>query len=152
MINFLPGERYVEMTIKRCVLSNDGLTLIETLLSLFTIAFMLGFMPMIIKFFNVDDAFYNYDFDMFVFDIVETYNNSQSVYTSQSGTMLNFVMDSGNVSYRMNNSRIIKSVDGMGFITLLYEVERFEISNSEDITLRVKGDNGIIDETFTFRK
>ncbi len=109
-------------------------------------------MPMIIKFFNVDDAFYNYDFDMFVFDIVETYNNSQSVYTSQSGTMLNFVMDSGNVSYRMNNSRIIKSVDGMGFITLLYEVERFEISNSEDITLRVKGDNGIIDETFTFRK
>ncbi len=140
------------MTIKRCVLSNDGLTLIETLLSLFTIAFMLGFMPMIIKFFNVDDAFYNYDFDMFVFDIVETYNNSQSVYTSQSGTMLNFVMDSGNVSYRMNNSRIIKSVDGMGFITLLYEVERFEISNSEDITLRVKGDNGIIDETFTFRK
>lgn len=140
------------MTIKRCVLRNDGLTLIETLLSLFTVAFMLGFMPMIIKFFNVEDAFYNYDFDMFVFDIVETYSVSQSVYTSQSGTMLNFVMDSGNVSYRMNNSRIIKSVDGAGFITLLYDVELFEIINNEDIKLRIKGDNGIIDETFTFRK
>lgn len=140
------------MTIKRCVLRNDGLTLIETLLSLFTVAFMLGFMPMIIKFFNVEDAFYNYDFDMFVFDIVETYSVSQSVYTSQSGTMLNFVMDSGNVSYRLNNSRIIKSVDGAGFITLLYDVELFEIINNEDIKLRIKGDNGIIDETFTFRK
>ena len=140
------------MTIKRCVLRNDGLTLIETLLSLFTVAFMLGFMPMIIKFFNVEDAFYNYDFDMFVFDIVEIYSVSQSVYTSQSGTMLNFVMDSGNVSYRMNNSRIIKSVDGAGFITLLYDVELFEIINNEDIKLRIKGDNGIIDETFTFRK
>lgn len=140
------------MQIKRCVSNDAGLTLIETLLSLFTVAFMLGFIPMIIKFFYVDDAFYNYDFDMFVFDLIETYNDSQSVYTSQSDMMLNFVMDNGNVSYRMNNNRIIKSVDGMGFITLLYDVEMFEISNSENITLRIKGDSGGIDETFTFKK
>lgn len=137
---------------KESVFNNNGLTLIETLISLFTVAFMLGFMPMIIKFFNVDDAFYNYDFDMFVFDIVETYNGSDSVYTNQDATMLNFVMDSGNVSYRLNGDRIIKSIDGYGFITLLYNVELFEISrNHDDILLRIKGDNANIDEKFKFK-
>lgn len=137
--------------IKRYVSNNDGLTLIETLISLFTLAFMLGFIPMIIKFFNVDDAFYNYDFDMFVIDIAETYSLSESVYVSQDNKMLNFVMDNGNISYRMNSNRIIKSIDGMGFITLLYNVELFEIRPGDYITLEVKGDNGLIDETFTFK-
>lgn len=140
------------MNIKRYVLNDDGLTLIETLISLFTVAFMLLFMPMIIKFFHVNDTVYNYDFDMFVLDIADTYRGSESVYVSADGTMLNFVMSGGNVSYRMNTDRIIKSIDGMGFITLLYNVEHFDINRAEDITLSIKGDNGLIDETFTFKQ
>lgn len=140
------------MNILRRVRNDSGITLIEAMLSLFTLAFILSFIPLIIKFFHTEDTVYAFDFDLFVIDLMETYKESDTVSTNDTYSMVTFTTDSGNISYRLNTDRVIKSIDGTGFITMLYNVEHFFINEtSTEIHMEIREGHGI-DETFTFQK
>lgn len=140
------------MNILRRVRNDSGITLIEAMLSLFTLAFILSFIPLIIKFFHTEDTVYVFDFDLFVIDLMEAYKESDTVSTNDTYSMVTFTTDSGNISYRLNTDRVIKSIDGTGFITMLYNVEHFFINEtSTEIHMEIREGHGI-DETFTFQK
>ena len=140
------------MKILKFVRSDSGFTLIEAILSLFTLAFILSFLPMLIKFFHSDDLIYDLDYDLFVIELMETYQDSEAVSTNDGQSMINFTTESKNVSYRLNNSRVIKSIDGAGFITMLFNVDAFIITESEySIQLEIIGGQ-IENETFSFKK
>lgn len=140
------------MNILRRVRNDSGITLIEAMLSLFTLAFILSFIPLIIKFFHTEDTVYAFDFDLFVIDLMEAYKESDTVSTNDTYSMVTFTTDSGNISYRLNTDRVIKSIDGTGFITMLYNVEHFFINEtSTEIHMEIREGHGI-DETFTFQK
>lgn len=140
------------MKILKFVRSDSGFTLIEAILSLFTLAFILSFLPMLIKFFHTEDVIYDLDYDLFVIELMETYQDSEAVSTNSAQTMINFKTESEHVSYRLSNNRVIKSVDGAGFITMLFNVDVFDITEStHSIKLEIKGDL-IGNETYTFKK
>lgn len=140
------------MKILKFVRSDSGFTLIEAILSLFTLAFILSFLPMLIKFFHTDDVVYDLDYDLFVIELMETYQDSEAVSTNNGQSMINFTTESKNVSYRLNNNRVIKSIDGAGFITMLFNVDAFIITESEySIQLEIIGGQ-IENETFSFKK
>ncbi|MFC3900815.1 ComGF family competence protein [Aliicoccus persicus] len=140
------------MKILKFVRSDSGFTLIEAILSLFTLAFILSFLPMLIKFFHTDDVIYDLDYDLFVIELMETYQDSEAVSTNSGQSMINFTTKSKNVSYRLNNNRVIKSIDGTGFITMLFNVDAFIITESEhSIQLEIIGGQ-IGNETYSFKK
>lgn len=140
------------MKILKFVRSDSGFTLIEAILSLFTLAFILSFLPMLIKFFHTDDVIYDLDYDLFVIELMETYQDSEAVSTNNGQSMINFTTESKNVSYRLNNNRVIKSIDGAGFITMLFNVDAFIITESEhSIQLEIIGGQ-LGNETFSFKK
>ena len=140
------------MKILKFVRSDSGFTLIEAILSLFTLAFILSFLPMLIKFFHTDDVIYDLDYDLFVIELMETYQDSEAVSTNSGQSMINFTTKSKTVSYRLNNNRVIKSIDGTGFITMLFNVDAFIITESEhSIQLEIIGGQ-IGNETYSFKK
>lgn len=140
------------MKILKFVRSDSGFTLIEAILSLFTLAFILSFLPMLIKFFHTDEVVYDLDYDLFVIELMETYQDSEAVSTNSGQSMINFTTKSKTVSYRLNNNRVIKSIDGTGFITMLFNVDAFIITESEhSIQLEIIGGQ-IGNETYSFKK
>lgn len=135
------------------VWNDSGMTLIEALISLFTLAFMLSFIPLIIQFFNTDDTVYDFDYDLFVIDLMESYQLSETVSTNHDQSMINFLTPSGNVSYRLNVNRIIKSIDGAGFITMLFNVDTMQISETEHtISMQIIGGSSNGEEMFVFQR
>lgn len=128
----------------------DGFTYAEILLSLMTIGIIMLVMPGILSLFQSlelnDD---NYDLDIFTLDIIETYEASTEIEV-ESASQLNFTTKRGVISYRYVDERIIKSIDGSGFVTLMYNVRSYSLSEDKDkITINIKGDS---DETFIFKK
>lgn len=93
----------------------------------------------------------NMDGDIFVMDIIAASGSSEEVMTNGRDTII-FKTDRGNEEYRYRNSRIIKSVNGEGFITMMFDVVVWQISeNEEQINVKVKT-NGEFDETLTIKK
>ena len=128
----------------------DGFTYLEMLLSLMTAALIMAVMPGILSVFQalepIDD---DYDLDIFTMDIMETYDASSDIKISNA-SVIQFKTDRGQVSYRYQNGRIIKSIDGGGFVTLMFNIDTFILNESNGlITLKLKGD---ADETYTFNK
>ena len=128
----------------------DGFTYLEMLLSLMTAALIMAVMPGILSVFQelepIDD---DYDLDIFTMDIMETYDASSDIKISNA-SVIQFKTDRGQVSYRYQNGRIIKSIDGDGFVTLMFNIDTFILNESNGlITLKLKGDP---DETYTFNK
>lgn len=139
--------------LKHFVKKSEGLTLIETILSLFAFAFILSLTPTVIQFFNENAETYNYDYDMFVLDVVDEYKKSSQIYLNRNDTAVNFLTDRGVISYRLSNERIIKSIDGAGFITMLFNVTRFNMrEDDKEITLSISHRNGEKNDTFSFKK
>ncbi|CAD2073779.1 hypothetical protein GCM10007275_04520 [Jeotgalicoccus coquinae] len=127
----------------------DGFSYMEVLLSLMTAALIMAVMPNIMMMFQsltLDGDYY--DTDIFTLDIIETYKVSEKIKTA--GRTINFTTDHGEVSYRFADGRIIKSIDGDGFVTMMFNIEEFIITKENtSITLELKG---AANETFTFRQ
>lgn len=141
------------LQLKRFVTKSEGLTLIETILSLFAFSFILSLTPTVIVFFNNSEELYNYDYDMFVLDVVDEYKKSSQIYLNRNNTAVNFLTERGVISYRLSNQRIVKSVDGAGFITMLFHVERFDLKEDDlEVTLGIHYKNGEKNDTFSFKK
>jgi competence protein ComGF len=134
------------------VTKTEGFSYIETLFSLSIISMIAFIMPGIFSVFSqmeMVDA--NMDGDIFVMDIIAASGSSEEVMTNGRDTII-FKTDRGNEEYRYRNSRIIKSVNGEGFITMMFDVVVWQISeNEEQINVKVKT-NGEFDETLTIKK
>ena len=121
----------------------------EMLLSLMTAALITAVMPNVLVLFQSlalhED---NYDTDIFILDIIETYNAAEDI--KVIGKSINFTTGGGEISYRYTDGRIIKSIDGDGFVTLMFSIEDFITREAGDsITLELKG---AANEKFIFRK
>ncbi|MGO1923547.1 MAG: competence type IV pilus minor pilin ComGF [Jeotgalicoccus sp.] len=128
----------------------EGFTYLEMLLSLMTAALIMAVMPNVMILFQAltlhED---HYDTDIFMLDIIETYNTADVV-DAAGGSVINFKTDRGDVTYRYSSGRIIKSIDNAGFVTLMFNIESFVITETkESITLQLKG---AADETLIFKK
>lgn len=128
----------------------DGFTYLEMLLSLMTAALIMAVMPNIMMMFQGltlhED---HYDTDIFMLDIIEVSGAAEEV--DASGTSeINFKTDRGKISYSYSSGRIIKSIDNAGFVTLMFNIDSFVITETkETITLQLKGAG---DETLIFKK
>lgn len=128
----------------------DGFTYLEMLLSLMTAALIMAVMPNIMMMFQGltlhED---HYDTDIFMLDIIEVSGAAEEV--DASGTSeINFKTDRGKISYSYSSGRIIKSIDNAGFVTLMFNINSFVITETkETITLQLKG---AADETLIFKK
>lgn len=128
----------------------DGFTYLEMLLSLMTAALIMAVMPNVMMLFQGltlhED---HYDTDIFLMDIIEVSNTAKEVNTEgRSG--INFKTDRGKISYSYSSGRIIKSIDNAGFVTLMFNIDSFVITETkETITLQLKG---AADETLIFKK
>ena len=128
----------------------EGFTYLEMLLSLMTAALIMAVMPNVMTLFQAltlhED---HYDTDIFMLDIIETYN-AADVVDAAGGSVINFKTDRGDVTYRYSSGRIIKSIDNAGFVTLMFNIESFVITETKEaITLQLKG---AADETLIFKK
>lgn len=128
----------------------EGFTYLEMLLALMTAALIMAVMPSIMMLFQGltlhED---HYDTDIFMLDIVKIYNTAEEI-DAIGGSVITFRTARGDVSYRYSNGRIIKNVDNAGFVTLMFNIESFDIIETKSaITLQMKGG---ADETLIFKK
>lgn len=128
----------------------EGFTYLEMLLSLMTAALIMAVMPNVMMLFQEltlhED---HYDTDIFILDIIEVSNAAEEV-DAKGMSEINFKTDRGIISYRYSSGRIIKSIDNAGFVTLMFNIDSFIITETkETITLQLKG---AADETLIFKK
>ena len=128
----------------------EGFTYLEMLLSLMTAALIMAVLPNVMMLFQEltlhED---HYDTDIFMLDIIEVSNAAEEV-DAKGMSEINFKTDRGIISYRYSSGRIIKSIDNAGFVTLMFNIDSFIITETkETITLQLKG---AADETLIFKK
>lgn len=136
--------------------NNSGFTMIEMLLSLSFLLIILALIPLLIKSIYVfkDNALdhTNYELIMFRKDLSEEIKDTNIVIDNAHHKM-KFIHNGNSKEYTLLNSKIYKSINGKGNITLLNNVELFNIQQVNqntfkvDITIR-KGDNKIHEEIF----
>lgn len=128
----------------------DGFTYLEMLLSLMTAALIMAVMPnVMILFQGLTLHEDHYDTDIFMLDIIETYKAAEEI-EAAGGAVINFKTKRGDVTYRYSSGRIIKSIDNVGFVTLMFNIESFVITETATaISLQLKG---AADETLIFKK
>lgn len=128
---------------------SDGFSYLELLISLMTASLIMAAMPHILIMFQALELHEdNYDTDIFIMDITESYHSATDITSDKSG--ITFDTGTRKITYRFQSERIIKSIDGQGFVTLVFDVDNLLVSETGDyITLKIEGD---IDETLTFKK
>ncbi|MFC7086701.1 competence type IV pilus minor pilin ComGF [Mammaliicoccus vitulinus] len=136
--------------------NNAGFTMIEMLLSLSFLLIILALIPLLIKSIYVfkDNALdhTNYELIMFRKDLSEEIKDTNIVIDNAHHKM-KFIHNGKSKEYTLLNAKIYKSINGKGNITLLNNVELFNIQQVNqntfkvDITIR-KGDNKIHEEIF----
>ncbi|CAM4143926.1 Competence protein ComGF [Lacicoccus alkaliphilus] len=130
----------------------EGFSYIETLLSLSIISMIAFIMPGAFSVFSqmeLVDA--NMEGDIFVMDIIAVSGTAEEVITNGRDT-ITFETARGHEEYRYRNSRVIKSINGEGFITMMFDVVEWKINDKEEVvSLKVKT-NGEFDETLIIKK
>lgn len=146
--------RYVTRLEKICASAskNDGFTYLETLFSLSVISLIAFILPAtfsVFSQFGMIDT--DLDGDIFIMDIIETSASSDEVKKKGKNTLI-FSTERGKIEYQLNNARIIKSIDDQGFITMLFDVSTWEITEDERvIKIKIKT-NGEFYEEITIKK
>ncbi|WP_462420740.1 competence type IV pilus minor pilin ComGF [Salinicoccus sp. Marseille-QA3877] len=131
---------------------NDGFTYLETLFSLSVISLIAFILPATFSVFSqfgmIDTEL---DGDIFIMDIIETSESSDEVKKKGKNSLI-FLTERGKIEYQLNNARIIKSIDDQGFITMLFDVSTWEITEDERvIKIKIKT-NGEFYEEITIKK
>lgn len=134
------------------VIRNEGFSYIEVLFSLSIISMIAFILPGVFGVFSqLKMVDVNLDGDILVMDIIEASGDAEEIVTNGRDTIA-FETERGLEEYRYRDSRIIKSIDGKGFITMLFDVVEWKISNDEGaVSLKIKT-NGEFDETIIIRK
>ncbi|WP_411844327.1 competence type IV pilus minor pilin ComGF [Salinicoccus sp. HZC-1] len=133
---------------------NGGFTYIEALASLSIAALIMSAMPAALSYFKTLDGYtHDFEVDFFVLDITDVYKESDKILVPSTASFVSFENDKGRISYRKSNDRIIRSVDGRGFVTVMFGVEKFEIKDGkEEVELIIETENGEFYETMVFKK
>lgn len=146
--------RYVTRLEKICASAskNDGFTYLETLFSLSVISLIAFILPATFSVFSqfgmIDTEL---DGDIFIMDIIETSESSDEVKKKGKNSLI-FLTERGKIEYQLNNARIIKSIDDQGFITMLFDVSTWEITEDKRvIKIKIKT-NGEFYEEITIKK
>lgn len=146
--------RYVTKSRKiyASVLNNCGFTYLETLFSLSVISLIAFILPAAFGVFSqyglIDT---DLDGDIFIMDIIETSDFSEKVEKSDRDSIV-FETARGKIEYQLNNTRIIKSINNEGFITMLFDVTTWNISDEKQvIKIKIKT-NGEFDEEIIIKK
>lgn len=146
--------RYVTRLEKICASAskNNGFTYLETLFSLSVISLIAFILPAtfsVFSQFGMIDT--DLDGDIFIMDIIETSASSDEVKKKGKNTLI-FSTERGKIEYQLNNARIIKSIDDQGFITMLFDVSTWEITEDKRvIKIKIKT-NGEFNEEITIKK
>ncbi|RIL47084.1 prepilin-type N-terminal cleavage/methylation domain-containing protein [Mammaliicoccus fleurettii] len=124
---------------KKFVLKNNkGFTMIEMLLSLSFLLIILALIPILIKSIYTlkDNAIdhTNYELIMFRKDLSEEIKDCK-VIIDYSNTRIKCIRNKNSTEYTLLNSKIFKSINGKGNITLLNNVERLNIQQLHPHTL-----------------
>ena len=124
----------------------------ETLFSLSVISLIAFILPAtfsVFSQFGMIDT--DLDGDIFIMDIIETSASSDEVKKKGKNTLI-FSTERGKIEYQLNNARIIKSIDDQGFITMLFDVSTWEITEDKRvIKIKIKT-NGEFNEEITIKK
>lgn len=134
--------------------NKSGFTYIEALASLSVAAVIMSLMPAIFTFFqNVNQEPAEFEADFFVLDITEVFQDSEEIEVASSKLAITFKNDKRDISYRKAGDRIIRSVDGSGFVTVMFGVDRFDIKESpKSIELAITSEDVSFNETLLFWK
>lgn len=146
--------RYVTRikTIYASVSKTNGFTYLETLFSLSVISLIAFILPATFGAFSqfgmVDT---DLNGDIFIMDIIETSKSSDEVEKKGANSII-FETERGKIEYQLNNTRIIKSIDNQGFITMLFDVATWDITEDKNfIRIKIKT-NGEFYEEITIKK
>ncbi|WP_239749171.1 competence type IV pilus minor pilin ComGF [Mammaliicoccus sp. H-M34] len=142
---------------KKFVLKNNkGFTMIEMLLSLSFLLIILALIPILIKSIYTlkDNAIdhTNYELIMFRKDLSEEIKDCK-VIIDYSNTRIKCIRNRNSTEYTLLNSKIFKSINGKGNITLLNNVESLNIQQLHQNTLKLdllirKGDKKVHEEIY----
>lgn len=142
---------------KKFVLKNNkGFTMIEMLLSLSFLLIILALIPILIKSIYTlkDNAIdhTNYELIMFRKDLSEEIKDCK-VIIDYSNTRIKCIRNKNSTEYTLLNSKIFKSINGKGNITLLNNVESLNIQQLHQNTLKLdllirKGDKKVHEEIY----
>ena len=89
--------------------------------------------------------------DIFFMDIVETSRSADEVEIDNKET-ITFETERGKIEYQLNNSRIVKSINDEGFITMLFDVTTWDFTEEKKfIKIKIKTD-GEFDEEILIKK
>ncbi|CAM2762376.1 competence protein ComGF [Salinicoccus roseus] len=131
-----------------------GFTYIEALVSLSIAAFVMALMPSILMQFDaVQSPKKGFEMDFFIFEITEVHEGSTAVAADGENEVITFKTAKGDISYRKYGSRIVKSVEGSGFVTVMFEVEQFNLRETDThVVLTVASGEGENSEALLFTK
>lgn len=131
-----------------------GFTYIEALVSLSIAAFVMALMPSILMQFDaVQSPKKDFEMDFFIFEITEVHEGSTAVAADGENEVITFKTAKGDISYRKYGSRIVKSVEGSGFVTVMFEVEQFNLRETDaHVVLTVASGEGENSEALLFTK
>lgn len=134
------------------VLKNNGFTYLETLFSLSVISLIAFILPAtfgVFSQFGMIDT--DLEGDIFLMDIVETSRSADEVEIDNKET-ITFETERGKIEYQLNNSRIVKSINDEGFITMLFDVTTWDFTEEKKfIKIKIKTD-GEFDEEILIKK
>lgn len=134
------------------VIRTEGFSYMETLFSLSVISMIAFILPGVFGVFSeleMVDA--NLDGDIFIMDLIEVSEEAEEV-TTNGRDSITFKTPGGLKEYRYRDSRIIKSIDGKGFITMMFDVAEWRISDEKEaVNIKIRTD-GEFDETIIIRK
>lgn len=122
---------------------NNGFTYLETLFSLSVISLIAFVLPAIFGVFSQFGLIEtDLEGDIFVMDIIETSAFADEVEKSGRNTV-KFQTEHEIIEYQLNNTRIIKSINNKGFITMMFDVTTWDITEDESfikITIKTNGE------------
>lgn len=122
---------------------NSGFTYLETLFSLSVISLIVFILPAIFGVFSQFGLIEtDLEGDIFVMDIIETSASADEVEKSGRNTV-KFQTEHEIIEYQLNNTRIIKSINSKGFITMMFDVTTWDITEDESfikITIKTNGE------------
>ncbi|WP_156302641.1 ComGF family competence protein [Salinicoccus sp. YB14-2] len=134
------------------VLKNNGFTYLETLFSLSVISLIAFILPAtfgVFSQFGMIDT--DLEGDIFLMDIVETSRSADEVEIDNKKT-ITFETERGKIEYQLNNSRIVKSINDEGFITMLFDVTTWDFTEEKKfMKIKIKTD-GEFDEEILIKK
>ncbi|MCG1009023.1 hypothetical protein J4760_03030 [Salinicoccus sp. ID82-1] len=136
------------------ILNDAGFTYIEALISLSIAAFVMSLMPSILmQFEDAHSPPVDFEIDFFMIDIAETYEESTEVRHDARTQSIVFTTGKGDVEYRKHGTRIIKSIEQTGYVTVMFDADVFELEETAThVHISVSGEGEGNDETAAFAK